>query len=473
MSGLDGVLANAASGLRATSRWGEVISQNISNANTPGYARKDIKLTTPGNAAGGVEVAGVQREVDQSIDRMFRYAQSQSSYYDATSTALSNYIAKLGTPDQDVSVASVLGKFKDSLINLTNNPSSVSVQRTVVSAAQNLCTSLQTTYNALTDVSNNAQQAANQDIEFINSSLDKLAKLNRTVLINSSQSVDNSTIYDQRDQILDGLSQKMDVRVSIGSDGRASVTTGGGVALLDGNNAIQVSMDSACNVTAGGIDITPNASNPRGFSQGTLAGNIDVVKQVVPQFKGQLDQLANGVITSFSAADTSLAPGQAGLFTDNQTAYNPTNVAGIAQRIAVNNTVVPEQGGQLWRIRDGVGATAANGSDYTTQVDAFINVFSQTQTFSGTVGLPTTAMLTDYASTMVAQQQATKAQADQDKSNYDVTVQTLQGTRSATSGVNIDDELQKMQMVEHSYAANAQMLNAVGKMMDQLLAVVQ
>ena len=44
--------------------------------------------------------------------------------------------------------------------------------------------------------------------------------------------------------------------------------------------------------------------------------------------------------------------------------------------------------------------------------------------------------------------------------------------RSSSEGVNIDDELQKLLAIEQSYAANSQVISALTRMMDTLLAAV-
>jgi hypothetical protein len=43
---ISGALSNALSGLRAAGRGAEVVSSNISNALTPGYARRELSLVS-------------------------------------------------------------------------------------------------------------------------------------------------------------------------------------------------------------------------------------------------------------------------------------------------------------------------------------------------------------------------------------------------------------------------------------------
>jgi flagellar hook-associated protein 1 FlgK len=44
--------------------------------------------------------------------------------------------------------------------------------------------------------------------------------------------------------------------------------------------------------------------------------------------------------------------------------------------------------------------------------------------------------------------------------------------RQGVQGVNVDDELQQLMMIEQSYAANSKVMTAVANMIDTLLAAV-
>src|SRR5690606_21770087 len=104
------------------------------------------------------------------------------------------------------------------------------------------------------------------------------------------------------------------------------------------------------------------------LDHGRLAGLLQLKNEVLPQFGLQLDELARSLIVAFETADDSLGPGQAGLFTDSGQAYSAADLKGLAGRIAVNDAVKPEKGGQLWRVREGVAATLQQGASRLDQV---------------------------------------------------------------------------------------------------------
>ncbi len=73
-----------------------------------------------------------------------------------------------------------------------------------------------------------------------------------------------------------------------------------------------------------------------------------------------LDGMARDLYERFAdpALDPTIAAGDPGLFTDRGAAFDPADEVGLAGRIAVNAAVDPAQGGQSWRLRDGIYAAA-------------------------------------------------------------------------------------------------------------------
>ena len=66
---ITGSIANALSGLNATSRRAEVVSSNIANANTDGYGVRQLNVSaaTVGGGGSGVRIDGVTRLIDNGI----------------------------------------------------------------------------------------------------------------------------------------------------------------------------------------------------------------------------------------------------------------------------------------------------------------------------------------------------------------------------------------------------------------------
>ena len=193
---------------------------------------------------------------------------------------------------------------------------------------------------------------------------------------------------------------------------------------------------------------------------------------VLPQMQLQLDEFARALVQGFEAADASLAPGQAGLFTDLGAAYNPLQLEGLAGRLSINTAVNPDTGGALWRLRDGIGAVIQGPASNSTQTIGFLTVFETAQSFDPQAGQGSTAELLDYISGMVADQKLVQVHAQEQLRELNGRAEAVQSARQSVQGVSLDAELQKLTLIEQSFAANAQVLKSLQQMVDTLLAAV-
>src|SRR5436853_6801851 len=81
----------------------QVVGQNIANANTPGYSREDVTLTSaPTQQLGnlllgtGVQVEGITQKVDAFLEQRLRAASSDTASSQAQTDAYSQLESILG-----------------------------------------------------------------------------------------------------------------------------------------------------------------------------------------------------------------------------------------------------------------------------------------------------------------------------------------------------------------------------------------
>jgi flagellar hook-associated protein 1 FlgK len=191
----------------------------------------------------------------------------------------------------------------------------------------------------------------------------------------------------------------------------------------------------------------------------------------LPAFGQQLDQLATNTITAFQSADPTVTSGQTGIFTDNGAAVDPTDstvIPGMAANIELNASVDPSQGGEAWRIQEGAQAATQGATGDNTTVQAFIQALNTSQSYNTTTGLPGSMTLTDASSQIAGLQQATLNNWTTNNTSRSAQAQAAQTALSNDTGVNVDDELQRLLTVQSSYAATAQVIQAAAKMLDEL-----
>ena len=124
--GIYSVLGTALQGLAVTSAGLEVVSRNVANADTPGYTRKTLGVTSlvVGGVASGVLAGDVKREVDSLLQRQIRQENAGLGYV----RILENYYGQIdqmyGEPGESTAIDTLYNTFQTSLESLATSPDS-------------------------------------------------------------------------------------------------------------------------------------------------------------------------------------------------------------------------------------------------------------------------------------------------------------------------------------------------------------
>ena len=473
MSTLTTALYSAKNGLATTQSLSALTADNIANVATPGYARRTAVLVSAGPGQASAVVGEVRREVDESLVRMSRLENSKMARQEAIHEGLRSYAIYLGQPGDGISPADKFSTFQNSLTTLANSPASNGAQSGAVLAAEDLAASIREASSTLTNVRAEINMEIRYEVADLNQALYDLVSLNQTRSNFASGTAEEALFEDKVSALLDQVSGIADIRTTRTSDGFLSIYTTSGAALLEGSTVHDITYspgDGA--IMAGSQEITPGKDGVNGLRQGSLVGLSELNQEIIPQFQTQLDEYARSLIQAFEGADASLGAGQAGLFTDNGSALDLTNLEGIAGRIEVNSSVTSGIGAEVWRIRDGFGVSEQGDASDSTQLQAFLDALGQPANASAATGIPATISIEDFGAEMVTFQSNERARAENRYNAASSAAAVVQSARQNAEGVNIDEEMQKLMLIEQSYAANSRMLQAISEMMDTLLAAV-
>jgi flagellar hook-associated protein 1 FlgK len=138
--GLDVSLSIANSGLAAISKQFAVISQNVSNANSPNYTNEAAALQadSAGSLGLGVRSNAATLTVNTAVQGQV-FAQGASVAYASTAAAaLSGIDQVMGAPDAGTDLPSLLGNLQSQFSALDADPGSQTQAQAVVGAAQTL-----------------------------------------------------------------------------------------------------------------------------------------------------------------------------------------------------------------------------------------------------------------------------------------------------------------------------------------------
>src|ERR1700761_1896113 len=127
-------LTTASSGLKVTQAGMALIAANVANAQTPGYVRKTMQLSSIAASTNGnsVRVESVQRELDTYLQKQLRVESAGGSYSDLRSAFYGRLQQIYGDPNSDSALSAVYNSFAGSLQSLVTSPDSAAARSQVV-----------------------------------------------------------------------------------------------------------------------------------------------------------------------------------------------------------------------------------------------------------------------------------------------------------------------------------------------------
>jgi flagellar hook-associated protein 1 FlgK len=306
MGGLNTSLSIGMQALDATQGALDATSNNIANANTPGYTREVAQFseapeTDNGGVVdgGGVSLDGLQSIRDELLNLQIQQQTSQQSSADTQSSTLQQ-IQSFFSTSSGGDLASAMSAFSTSLSQLSANPANSATQQAVLSAGQNLAGAFQSTAGGLTSAQSYADGQVTQTVAQINSLSSQIAQLNGQLTPAATATNGGGTIEDQRDQLVQQLSALTGISVTQTNEGE-TITTGNGTPLVMGGQAFTLQTTAGSDGMAQVLD--SNGTNITASIQGgTLGGAIQVRDQTIPGFLTQLNTLASQFATAFNAA---------------------------------------------------------------------------------------------------------------------------------------------------------------------------
>jgi flagellar hook-associated protein 1 FlgK len=245
MSSLFGTLSIALSGLLAEQGALDITTNNVANANTPGFSRQrpvmlegDPVVVDPLTFGSGVVLSSVESLRDPILELRLNEETQQHSQLDTMVSAMQQIEVMFSGSSGDLGTQ--ITKFFGSLQQLSTNPASLSERQGVLTAAGNLAASFRTTVNNLQAQRTNLDLSVGQTVDQINVLTGQIAILNRQIsgIENLHQSA--GTFIDQRTTLIRQLSDLVDVSV-VKSDNTLTVTTSSGQALVAGERSFAVS----------------------------------------------------------------------------------------------------------------------------------------------------------------------------------------------------------------------------------------
>lgn len=462
----------------------QTISQNIANAETPGYSRQEAVLsaTTPvrfpyGNVGTGVTVDTIRRKRDVLLDDSFRSANALAGQSDMRSNLMGQVEGIFGEPT-DQGMANALDQFWNSWSDLSAAPDSLSARSVVQQRGRQLAQLFNDFDTQLTQQRTSNLERLSNSVEQINALASQVAELNVRIVTSESNGNQNNDLRDLRDTRLDELAKLAGTRVLNNADGSVSVLIGNST-LVDGDTASPVKVELVNPVPLPATPLTdvpvrlrlgdsPDAIYPLG---GQVAALKDVLNTDIPQLRGRLDAMASQLVTAVNTAHAggftftgNTIPGTAaGNFFAAGTVPNPVRAANIRLDAAI--TADPAR----------IAASGnANGPTDNAVAQAMAALRSQANTVSWTdaSGATETGTFVSFFRSSMTRLGIEVSAASDNAGVMQSLVDQADTRRQSVSGVNTDEELVQMMRVQQSYAAASKMIKVADDMLQTLLSLV-
>jgi flagellar hook-associated protein FlgK len=320
-------LNNALSGLNINQSALAVLSQNIANANTPGYSRKILTqqaIYIDGRGAG-VSMLDVTRKVDNYLTSAIRLQGSVLGRADTFTDYADRTQLLLGNPGSQNGLSSYVNNFLTALQTLGQTPESSTLRVGAVNSGVSMAREFSNLSQGLYELRMQTEQDIAGNINAINADLINLQGLNRTIASDSLLGKSVVELEDRRDALLNDLSQYLDIQTYTRSDGTVNVSTGSGVSLLD-DSLYQIQYTAAtstaafvANATLSPIQVYRVNENGQPVGQpteivssgtssqvvssitsGKLRALIDLRDHTIPNQLAQLDRLASSFRDEFN-----------------------------------------------------------------------------------------------------------------------------------------------------------------------------
>lgn len=417
MSGLLSTLNTAKSGMNVSQVAIQTTSHNISNINTPGYSRQRVNQSASspysmpgknsnfgaGQIGTGAQIDDVTRIRNSFYDYQYR---SESHQYGNTSVKYEYFknIEGIFNEPSDTAISSSLNSFFNSWSELSKDPQSSGVKSVVIENGKYLSNSINSAFKRLESLEEGLDKQSEYIIDEVNSMLSQLDKIEKNIKIIQGSGKSPNDFLDQRDQLLDNLSFKLNIN---DKDVKATLKKA-----YDANG--KVTLD----------DLTKSGVKISGELEGTLS-----MKQEINKYKDGLKQLANTITSNV-----------------NKAAGQDIFKAKDGELISINPEMLQEP--------EKINVTADIALKVYELKSEKVNINGKDMTIN------------TFYNSMIQNLGQSSAAVIRDESNQSKLLENIDSSRSSVSGVSLDEEMISLVQLQHTYSANAKVMSTIDSLLD-------
>ena len=305
MTDIYGVLSIGSKALLVQQKGIYITGNNIANVNTPGYTRQRLNMSNDfpvdtgiGPVGTGVRAVNIERIYQRFLGVQINTETQSLGKWEANKDMLER-VEMILDESEGYGLSQVMSEFFNAWQDLANNPSGAVERSVLVAKSETLAATFSKNYQDLQTVQQDIDTMISGAVEEINLLSEKIASLNQKIIQIESGGHPANDYRDQRDVLLNELSELIDSDSFENANGGVTVAVGSGQPLVEGTNVYRLStqvnafghqnlvwMDAANNT----VDITGTLSG------GKIKGWLNTRDLDIRNYRQRLDTLAQSLM---------------------------------------------------------------------------------------------------------------------------------------------------------------------------------
>lgn len=484
-----GGLHIANSGLFANQKALEIISKNIANANTVGYSRQQV-LLTPAAYDMGVEISSVIQVREEYLDSQYRSELCRLGEW-RTRTEAFNMIEDFFKEPSEQGLNHAIGVFFNSIQELSKNPESMEIRTQALQNALTLTDSFHYIYDKLIELQDNQNSRIESAVSEINKLATEIVELNKEIKryeIRGDQK--ENDLRDLRNNVIDKLSELINITVGENPDGTVSVRIGDEY-LVDSEtaNRIETVLDSPNMVDGENMLYSvrwADSGELVEITSGKVKGFLDIrdgcgITEIynpkfygIPFFVNEINLLAKTLIGAINDIhrngytipnDSNGNTSETGLAffvpEDIENAASAKNIS-VSQYIIRNVYNIATSDEPVDMYNQGNNVIIKQIADLRDKKNIMITIGGVTTTIGSFEGY----------TNKIASELAVVSDGCQTRfESQEIITRNVENKRLSVSGVSIDEEMTNMIKFQNAYVASARVITSINTMLEALLNI--
>lgn len=463
---------------------------NIANANTKGYSRQQVNLTTapaldvwasgevnPSQLGSGVLLESITRVRDRFLDQQFRDQSGKFGEWSVKQDTLAQLESIINEPSE-TGLREVMDQFWGAWQDLANEPDSLAARAVIKESAIAFVDTAKSIDKSLTTLKTDLSNQVTAKIQEANGFLQQIAEINNTIKRSGKQH--SNDLLDQRDIYVEELSKLVPINVEELSNGVYNISL-----LSDGTALVE------------GANIRTPISDQSKINGGSIFGTLESIK-TVDHYQEQLNEMVKGFVFgeitvevpagSNLADGTSVPAGQsmqvtvkginglhqlgwslsedgsgnvqpgAALFLGDESNFS---IASLEVNSAIKDDISLIGSSLRTELVNGQQKVVIGNNDLAQLIG---KLRDQDITIGGE-----SENLNSFFQSLVGELGAESQAANRYIANHEASLMATENRRQSITGVSLDEEMANLIKYQHSYNAAARLVTTADELLDTII----